>query len=205
MRHRRTTGILATVTLAAIAGGTAACGGSGSGSGSRSTATAASASTPRAAASTEAPAPAQQADPNGQQCPALDAGGYCPGYDPMSCTTVVDPAGYRNGPLDVNRAVAFLTVMLTEDGLVNIPAGTPSADDAQILDSMASVLTGPTPGSQLSTDAAQFSADELAYNPDNAASVNLAEAHPLISDIEALQHDCPAGLKEGAQMIAGTG
>lgn len=117
----------------------------------------------------------------------------------LTCTTVVDSTGYSNGPLTTDRAVGFLTAMLVIDGLGNIMGGTPSASDAQILDTMASDLRN-YQGNKLSDDAAQFYSDETSYNPDNAASVDLAYAHPLVSDILALQRDCPAGTRMGIDM-----
>jgi hypothetical protein len=60
---------------------------------------------------------------------ALDAAGYCPGDDPttalavqMTCTTVLDPTAYQNGPLTVDRAIGSLSVMLLEDGITDICA-----------------------------------------------------------------------------------
>lgn len=157
-------------------------------------------------------------DPSGVPCSTLDAQGYCPGDDPapattapaaqMSCTTVLDPNGYQNGPLTVDRAIGFLSAMLLEDGITDIPTGTPSADDATILDDMATELgtenvtinENQMAQNKLLTDAQQFQMDEQGYNPDNPSTVDLAEAQPLINDILALQKDCPAGLKMGVQM-----
>jgi len=81
------------------------------------------------------------------------------------------------------------------DGPVNIPAGTPSSDDTNILDTMA---TGPGSysGNQLSTDAEQYSQDEQDYNPDG--TVDTAYAQPLMQDIIALERDCPQGAEMGA-------
>lgn len=143
-------------------------------------------------------------DPNGQQCDSLDSAGYCPGDDPPTCSTVLDPTGYNNGPLDVNRAIGFLTAMLLFDGIGNITDGTPSADDAQILDNMAAEFGGIGQGDKLADDASQFASDEQSYDPDNPSSVDLAYAHPLISDILALQRDCPAGEQLGIQMLHST-
>jgi hypothetical protein len=174
-----------------------------------------------AAPATTAPAAAaQQTDPDGQTCAALDGQGYCPGDDPtpdagsvspdaggspapalnlMTCTTVLDPTGYQGGALTVNQMIADLTTVLLTDGLVNITNGTPSADDASILDDAATEFQGfdGSIGGAVFNDAGQFASDEQSYDPDNASDVDLAYAHPLISDILALQRDCPAGEAQG--------
>lgn len=87
------------------------------------------------------PAPQAATDPNGETCPALDSAGYCPGYDPIACSTIVDSTGYENGPLSAERAIAFMDVVLTTDAL-NLSSGNASNDDLLLLDEMASELTG---------------------------------------------------------------
>jgi hypothetical protein len=114
----------------------------------------------------------------------------------LTCTSVLDPTGYKNGPLTTNIAVAYLTDMELTDGVANIPAGTPSSDDTNILDSVAMELENYS-GNQLSTDAEQFSQDEQSYNPDGP--VDTSYAQPLDQDIIALERDCPQGTTMGEQ------
>jgi hypothetical protein len=114
----------------------------------------------------------------------------------LTCSTVLDPSGYKNGPLTTNIAIAFLTDMELTDGVANIPAGTPSSADTNILDTMVTELENYS-GNQLSTDAAQFSQDEQGYNPDGP--VDTSYAQPLVQDISALERDCPQGAEMGEQ------
>lgn len=108
----------------------------------------------------------------------------------LACSTVLDPTGYNNGPLATNIAIAYLTDMELTDGVANIPAGTPSSADTNILDSMATELENYS-GNKLSADAEQFSEDEQDYNPDSP--VDTSYAQPLLQDIIALEKDCPQG------------
>jgi hypothetical protein len=119
-----------------------------------------------------------------------------PVSDSLACGTVVDATGYKNGPLTTNLAVAFLTDMELTDGVANIPAGTPSSADTNILDSTATELENYS-GNKLSDDAEQFSEDEQGYNPDGP--VDISYAQPLFQDILTLEKDCPQGTTLGEQ------
>jgi hypothetical protein len=149
------------------------------------------------------PAPQAATNPNGETCPALDSAGYCPGYDPIACSTIVDSTGYENGPLSAERALAFMDVVLTTDAL-NLSSGNASNDDLPLLDEMASELTGPTPGSQLATDATQFASDEQSYNPGGTdfGPEDTSYATAMEGDILALDKDCPGAVHMGQQMQA---
>ena len=157
-----------------------------------------------ASASSAAAAPApQQTDPNGQTCGSLDSLGYCPGDDPMACSTVVDPTGYNNGPLTAERAIAFLDAVLDTDA-VNVTDGNASNDDLRLLDEMASELTGPTPGSKLASDASQFVTDEESYNPGQTdfGPEDTSYAIAMEGDILTLDKDCPGAVSLGKQMLS---
>jgi hypothetical protein len=140
---------------------------------------------------------------NGSAAASADGSSAAPANGPavpvtnaLTCATVVDSTGYQNGPLTTNIAVAFLTDMELTDGVASIPAGTPSSDDTNILNTMATELANYS-GSQLSTDAEQFSQDEQGYNPDGP--VDTSYAQPLDQDIIALERDCPQGTTLGEQ------
>lgn len=119
-----------------------------------------------------------------------------PVSDALACGSVLDPTGYKNGPLTTNVVVAFLTDMGLTDGVANIPSGTPSSADTNILDTMAMELANYS-GNQLSADAEQFSQDERSYNPDGP--VDTSYAQPLLQDVLALERDCPQGTTMGEQ------
>lgn len=89
----------------------------------------------------------------------------------------MDSTGYQNGPLSAERAIAFLDLVLTTDAL-NLSSGNATNDDLRLLDEMASELTGPTPGSQLATDATQFVSDEQLYNPREPTSARRTPPTP---------------------------
>jgi len=114
----------------------------------------------------------------------------------LTCSTVVDSTGYRNGPLSVGLAIAELTDMQLTDGSVNLPRGRPSAADTGLLDTMSVELVGYS-GSTLSADATAFVIAEDNYNPEGP--VETAYARPLDDDIAALQRDCPAATALGEQ------
>lgn len=128
-----------------------------------------------AAASSQSGSPAASA---GGSSAAPVVGQAAPVSNALTCGTVVDPTGYENGPLTTNTAVAFLTDMLLTDGVANIPAGTPSSDDTNILGTMATELANYS-GNKLSADAEQ--------------------------DISALEKDCPQGFALGVQWRNGGG
>jgi hypothetical protein len=118
----------------------------------------------------------------------------------LRCGSVVDPAGYKNGPLTASLAVALLGgTRLTADtqltaGVAGIPGGRPSLADASTLDTMAVELMGYS-GSRLSADAQAFAVDELNYDP--SGPVDPSYAQRLDADILGLQRDCPDGARLG--------
>lgn len=184
----------------ALSLGLAACGSASPATSSHPATAQTSAPSPSSPAPQAAP---QVTDPNGQTCPALDSAGYCPGYDPMACSTIVDPTGYENGPLSVERAIAFLDVVLTDDAL-NLSSGNASNDDLRLLDEMASELMGPTLGSKLATDATQFVTDEQSYNPGQTdfGPEDTSYATAMEGDILTLDKDCPGAVHMAQQMRA---
>lgn len=147
------------------------------------------ASTPRPAATAPAPAPSPSATAD------------LPGSDVLSCSTVVDDTGWNNGPLTAQRMIADLIAMDITDGLVNLPSGTPSHDDVQMLDDAGQVLMNYGTGNQLGLDAAQFVSDEQAYSPDGP--VDASHGKPLLDDILALQKDCPGAASQATSMLKG--
>jgi hypothetical protein len=114
--------------------------------------------------------------------------------DALHCGRVVDPTGYRGGPLTVDRAVALLTGMQRAGGAARLRRGTPGAAEISTLDTMAVELMGYS-GTRVSDDAAAFAQAELNYNPEGP--VDASYATPLDGDIRALQRDCPAGMRLG--------
>ncbi|HXL87457.1 MAG TPA: hypothetical protein VN969_00495 [Streptosporangiaceae bacterium] len=112
----------------------------------------------------------------------------------LTCSTVLDPHGYDNGPLTTNTAIGYLTYLQLTRWAANIPKGTPGETDINILVTMAGELENYS-GSSLSTDAEQFVLDEQGYNPDGPIAVSYAQ--PLKNDISALMRDCPDGAKLG--------
>jgi hypothetical protein len=120
----------------------------------------------------------------------------------LNCGRVVDPLGYRNGPLTVNRAIGLLTEMQLAGGAASIPRGRPSGTETSTLDLMATELMGYS-GSKLSDDAESFAQAELNYNPDGPVATSYAR--PLDRDIAALERDCPDGMKLGRQWRSAAG
>lgn len=106
----------------------------------------------------------------------------------LTCGRVVDPTGYKQGPLTVNLAIASLTALPLTAG------GKPTSADADTLDTMAVELMGYS-GTRLAADAQAFAVTEFNYNPDGP--VDTAYARPLGQNIRALQRDCPSGLRLG--------
>jgi hypothetical protein len=94
-------------------------------------------------------------------------------------------------------------VVLTDDAL-NLSSGNASNDDLRLLDEMASELMGPTPGSQLATDATQFVTDEQSYNPGGTdfGPEDTSYATSMEGDILTLDKDCPEAVHLAKQMQA---
>jgi hypothetical protein len=120
----------------------------------------------------------------------------------LTCNAVVDSTGYDSGPLTVGLAIAELTEMQLTDGTVNLPHGSPSAADTNLLDTMSVELVGYS-GNTLSADTTAFVIAEDNYNPEGP--VDTAYAKPLDDDISALQHDCPAAAALGQRWRAASG
>lgn len=124
----------------------------------------------------------------------------------LRCDSVVDPTGYKQGPLTADLAVALLTdTKLTTDtrltaGVTGIPGGRPSSADARTLDTMAVELMGYS-GSRLSGDAQAFAVSELNYDP--GGPVDATYAQQLNADIVSLQRDCPDGARLGLRWKRG--
>jgi hypothetical protein len=112
----------------------------------------------------------------------------------LRCGSVVDSAGYQQGPLTASLAVASLTALPFADGAAGNPGGSPTSADASTLDTMAVELIGYS-GSALADDAQAFAAAEFNYNP--ADPVDASYARPLGQAIRALQRDCPGGARLG--------
>ena len=112
----------------------------------------------------------------------------------LTCGRVVDPTGYKQGPLTANLAIASLTAMPLAAGTTGIAGGKPTSADVDTLDTMAVELMGYS-GTRLAADAQAFAATEFNYNPDGP--VDTAYAGPLVQNIRALQRDCPSGLRLG--------
>jgi len=115
----------------------------------------------------------------------------------LTCSTVVDPGG--NGLAGTNltaqHVIADLETMLLVDGIKNLePGGTPSNDDATILEAAALDLENYS-GTQLADDASQFASDEQSYNPSGPVDDTYATA--VQADIRALVKDCPGAAAEG--------
>jgi hypothetical protein len=110
----------------------------------------------------------------------------------LRCGSVVDSAGYKQGPLTADLAVASLTDMQLADRAADIAAGRPTSADTSTLDTMAVELMGYS-GSRLSDDAQAFAVAELNYNPDGPVDASYAQR--LDADIHALQRDCPDGMR----------
>ena len=114
----------------------------------------------------------------------------------LNCGRVVDPTGYQEEPLTVDRAIGLLTEMELADGATSIPRGRPDYAETSTLDVMAVELMGYS-GNRLSDDAEAFAQAELNYNPDGPVETSFAR--PLEGDIAILDRDCPDGMRLGRQ------
>ncbi len=191
---------VAMVLLIAVAGFITGCGGSGSAS-VRSTHSARA-----AAASPTAVAAPEVTDQAGQTCSAFDSTGYCPGDDPVTCDTVLDPTGWANGPLTEVRAIAIAAAVADTD-FTGIIAGTLSNSELRLLDDAAYEMkygSGNRTG-QLGNDSLQFASDEVSFNPGQTdfGPEDTAYSESLTKDIVVLVKDCPHAYKLGKQMANG--
>ena len=112
----------------------------------------------------------------------------------LTCGSVVDTTGYKDGPLTTDLVVASLTEMQLAGGAASIPRGRPTGADTTTLDTMAVELMGYS-GTKLADDAQAFAVAEENYNPDGP--VDTSYAQPLDTDIVALERDCPGGMRLG--------
>src|ERR1035438_9484249 len=114
----------------------------------------------------------------------------------LSCSTVVDQggSGLAGTNLTAQHVIANLEALLLIDGIRNIePGGTPSADDATILDAAALDLEHYS-GTQIASDASQFASDEQSYDP--SGSVDGTYATAVQADIRTLLRDCPGAVAQ---------
>jgi hypothetical protein len=134
--------------------------------------------------------------------PAPNAPATVPATVPagLTCSAVIDPTGYKNGPLTARQQIADLESMELVDGLVNLSDGTPSADDTIILDTAALDLENYS-GNQLADDAAQFATDEQGFDP--SGPVDVSYGQPVLNDILALIKDCPGAARLGITQLNG--
>src|SRR5215471_11027224 len=124
-------------------------------------------------------------------------GGTASTASALTCSTVVDQGGseLRGHNLTAQHVIADLKTMLLIDGIRNIePSGTPSTDDATILDAATLDLENYS-GTKLANDASQFVSDEQSYNPSGPVDGSYASA--VQRDIRHLLRDCPGAMAEG--------
>jgi hypothetical protein len=118
----------------------------------------------------------------------------------LTCGRVVDPTGYKQGPLTVDLAVASLTAMPLALGTAGIPGGRPTSADVNTLDTMAVELMGYS-GTRLADDAQAFAVTEFDYHP--AGPIDASYTQSLGQNIRALQRDCPGGTRLGQRWLRG--
>jgi hypothetical protein len=121
--------VVAIGLLLAVAGLAAGCGSSGSPSTSGTHSP--SAAVPAAGSPSAAPAP-QVTDSQGVTCDSLDSAGWCPGDDPTTCDTTLDPTGWNNGPLTEVRAIAIVAAVMDTD-FTGVIEGTLSDTEMHLL------------------------------------------------------------------------
>jgi hypothetical protein len=162
------------------------------------------------------PAPAQPAPSHSALAsPAAPAASTPPASTPppaapaapantLSCSTVVDDTGYKNGPLTAERTIAFLNTVLTTDA-VNLSSGNASNDDLRLLDEMATELQNYS-GTKLADDASQFVSDEQSYNPGQTdfGPEDTSYATAMEGGILTLDKDCPGAVSMAQQMLHGS-
>lgn len=199
--------VMAMGLLLAAAGLIAGCGSGGSPTASGTHSASAAAVQGTAAANSAAAAPSaaipQATDPNGQTCDSLDSTGYCPGDDPLTCDTVIDPTGWSNGPLTEVRAIAIAAAVSDVD-FVGIIQGTLSDTEMHLLNVAATELNGAGSSNQLGQDSQQFASDESSYanNNGDTGPQDTAYAESMTKDMIVLVKDCPHAYKLGKQMAA---
>jgi hypothetical protein len=192
--------VVAMVLLLAGAGFLTGCGGSSSpiATSTHSASTAAAAGSPSAAP--------QATDQNGQTCGSLDSSGWCPGDDPTTCETVLDPNGWNNGPLTEVRAIGIVAAVLDTDftGLIE---GTLSDTEMHLLNLVGDAFKVEQPNSsgQLGQDSLNYANDESSYANGNGDTgpQDTAYAGQVSKDLIVLVKDCPHAYKLGKEMAAG--
>jgi hypothetical protein len=151
------------------------------------------------------PAP-QVTDAEGVTCTAFDSTGFCPGDDPMTCDTVLDPTGWSNGPLTEVRAIGIAAAVADTD-FTGIVEGTLSNTELHLLDFVASEInsSGVNTSDQLGQDSNQFASDESSFNPGGTdfGPEDTAYSEAMTKDIVVLVKDCPHAYKLGQQMAHG--
>jgi hypothetical protein len=194
--------VVAMVLLLAGAGLVAGCGGSSP----SATHTASAAAAATATATSPAPVP-QVTDQNGMTCAAFDSTGNCPGDDPMTCDSVIDPSGYSNGPLTEVRAIAIVAAVLDTDftGLIE---GTLTDTEMHLLNTIAAEfkISQANTNDQLGQDSTNYANDETSYANGNGDTgpQDTAYAGSVSKDLIVLVKDCPHAYKLGKEM-AGQG
>jgi hypothetical protein len=187
MSGRPTAGAVIALTLVAAL---AACGGKPA---------ATTAATPSAAP----PAPASA---------AAEPSSALGGPQTLACSTVVDSDPSENGlspsalradgfnpdALTAVQVIGLLEAMTLTDGVASITEGTPTSTDTMILGAGAVDLMN-YQGTQLASDAAQYSADEESYDPEGPVDASFASA--VLADIQALAKDCPRSLKWADRVV----
>jgi hypothetical protein len=98
----------------------------------------------------------------------------------------------------VVQVISYLEAMVLAAGLRNLPAATPSSQDQTILDGATLDLEN-YHGDQLASDAEQFAQDEQSYDPSGQVDTSYGSA--VLSDINALEKDCPAALKMALSIL----
>jgi hypothetical protein len=199
--------VVAMGLLLAGAGFLTGCGGAGSPNAIAVDTTSAAVATSAVVATSQAPAPAPQVtDQEGVTCVSFDSAGFCPGDDPMTCDTVLDPTGWSNGPLTEVRAIGIAAAVADTD-FTGIVEGTLSNTELHLLDFVAFEIkgSGVNTSDQLGQDSQQFASDESSFNPGGTdfGPEDTAYSEPMSKDIIVLVKDCPHAYKLGQQMANG--
>lgn len=133
--------------------------------------------------------------------PSFSNGTGTTGGSPMACGTVVDPDpamnGFKASSLTAQQVISYLEAMMLADGVVNLPAGNLTDTDITILTGAGQDLEN-YHGDKLADDGEQYYQDEQSYNPSGPVDTSYASA--LVTDIGALEKDCPGALKEALKI-----
>jgi hypothetical protein len=191
----------ATVLLLAVAAFVSGCGGSSSTSTVQAAAT--QTQSAEAAATTAAP---QVTDSEGVTCDSFDSSGWCPGDDPVTCDTTLDPTGWSGGPLTVVRDIGIVAAVSDTD-FEGIIEGTLTDTPMHLLNNASAEmkLGGSNTNDQLGNDMTQFENDEDSYADGNGDTgpQDTAYAEQVEKDMLLLVKDCPHAYELGKQMTNG--